>query len=220
LGVFGSPPPPPLPPPCARVTAVDHSSVMTARIAERAGAEGLSLNARTMDGQALDLAESSFDMGLSVFGIMMFPDHEAGLRELVRVLVPGGRAGLAVWCSAGGAGPGLLLREAALATFPDRELAPMPLGHRRWREPDRLAADLARAGLGKIAIEKMSEDWSFPSVQWVRDNADILFGIMPIWTEADEEARERLLEHMLGRLEQSERLAVPSPALLATARKL
>ncbi len=203
----------------AHVTAIDHSSAMTARIAERARAAGLELEALTMDGQALELPDGGFDVAMSVFGIMLFPDHEAGLRELVRVLRPGGRAGLAVWRSAGGAGPGLLLREAAAALDPEGELAPMPLGHQLWHDPDRLAADLVRAGLTDIEIVEMSEDWPFPSLAWVAENAESLFGVMPIWTRTDQEGRKLLLDHALGQLSAMDRPAVPSPALLATARK-
>jgi SAM-dependent methyltransferase len=203
----------------ARVTAVDHSAAMTGRIAERARLEGVQIDARAMDGQALDFVGADFDVALSVFGIMLFPDHEAGLRELVRVLQPGGRAGLAVWRSAGGAGPACLLREAAASLSADQTLPEMPLGHQLWRDPERLRADLAAAGLQDIDIVEMSEDWEFPSLDWVADNAPRLFAVMPIWTGADEPQRERLLAHVLEQLRAMDRPVIPSPALLATAHK-
>src|SRR3546814_17887435 len=44
-----------------------------------------------MGGQALDLPDAGFDRACSVFGISLFPDWHAKLRELARVLKPGGR---------------------------------------------------------------------------------------------------------------------------------
>ena len=50
-----------------------------------------------MDGQALDLADDAFDAGVSMFGLMFFPDPVAGIGELARVVRPGGRVGIATW---------------------------------------------------------------------------------------------------------------------------
>ena len=204
----------------ARVTAIDHSPAMARRIAERAEQEGVALTALAMDGQALDFADASFDVALSVFGVMMFPDHEAGLRELVRVLRPGGRGGLAVWQSEGGAGPALLLRAAAQSLFPDRPLAPMPIGHQVWRDPDRLATSWQGAGLTDVEVIDHSLDWPMPTADWVADNADRVFGVMPIWSAASADERTRLLAHIVDQMRAMTEPAVPSPAWLAIGTKL
>ena len=59
--------------------------------------EGLGARAEVMDGQALGLDDASFDLGTSTFGLLFFPGPSAGLRELRRVLRPGGSVGIASW---------------------------------------------------------------------------------------------------------------------------
>jgi ubiquinone/menaquinone biosynthesis C-methylase UbiE len=49
--------------------------------------------------EALPFPVQSFDAVVSQFGLMFFPDPVAGLREMMRVLVPGGRLAVAVWAS-------------------------------------------------------------------------------------------------------------------------
>ncbi|MBX5463633.1 MAG: methyltransferase domain-containing protein, partial [Steroidobacteraceae bacterium] len=75
----------------ASVTAVDQSSVMLELLAKRAHAEGLQIECRVMDGHALGFAADSFDAAGSQFGVMLFPDMPRGIREMVRVVRPGGR---------------------------------------------------------------------------------------------------------------------------------
>lgn len=50
---------------------------------------------------ALSLPDDSFDVIVCQQGLQFFPDQLAALREMHRVLVPGGRALLSVWKSAG-----------------------------------------------------------------------------------------------------------------------
>jgi ubiquinone/menaquinone biosynthesis C-methylase UbiE len=46
---------------------------------------------------ALPFADDTFDKEVSRFGVMFFPDPVACLREMLRVLKPGGKMALAVW---------------------------------------------------------------------------------------------------------------------------
>ena len=57
----------------------------------RARSEGLDIQTRVMDGHALQLDDASFDVAGSQFGVMLFPDMPRGVREMARVVVPGGR---------------------------------------------------------------------------------------------------------------------------------
>ena len=49
--------------------------------------------------EALPFPDGSFDAVVSQFGLMFVPDPALALREMMRVLVPGGRLALAVWAS-------------------------------------------------------------------------------------------------------------------------
>ena len=75
----------------ARVLAADLSPNMIERLEVRARREGLSdLEGRVMDGHALELEDSTFDISGSQFGVMLFPDLPRALGEMVRVTKPGG----------------------------------------------------------------------------------------------------------------------------------
>ncbi len=66
----------------AQVLATDFSPGMVARIAAKAIPN---VEARVMDGQALDLPDAGFDAVFSIFGVFMFPDWRKGLAEMARV---------------------------------------------------------------------------------------------------------------------------------------
>lgn len=85
----------------AEVTAVDYVPALLERAAARARADGLPLRTEVADAEALPFGDAGFDVVLSTFGVMFTPDHARAANEMIRVLRPGGRIGLANWTPEG-----------------------------------------------------------------------------------------------------------------------
>jgi len=82
----------------AEVVITDVAPEMTAIAAERAAARGLAnVSTRTLDLEAIDEADATFDVVLCREGIMLVPDPGLAAAEIRRVLAPGGRAAISVW---------------------------------------------------------------------------------------------------------------------------
>lgn len=79
------------------VTGYDVSPAMLDVARERAAAEGIEVAWDQGDAAALPYADGSFDLVLCQQGLQYFPDKPTALRELRRVLAPGGRALVSVW---------------------------------------------------------------------------------------------------------------------------
>jgi ubiquinone/menaquinone biosynthesis C-methylase UbiE len=80
-----------------QVTGLDYTPALLARAGARAAAEGLTIELREGDAEALPFADGAFDVVLSTFGVMFAPDQDRAARELLRVCRHGGRIGLASW---------------------------------------------------------------------------------------------------------------------------
>lgn len=80
-----------------KVTATDLSGGMVELAKENVYSHNGSLNFRRMDAENLDLEENSYDAAICALGLMYVPDPLQSLREMYRVLKPGGRAGIAIW---------------------------------------------------------------------------------------------------------------------------
>jgi SAM-dependent methyltransferase len=83
------------------VTGIDYVPALIERAKQRAAAEGTKIDFRVGDAQELPFPDASFDVVLSVFGVMFAPDQEKAARELLRVCRPGGRIALACWMPEG-----------------------------------------------------------------------------------------------------------------------
>ena len=153
---------------CARVTATDLSAPMVARIERRmVGCNGV---ARVEDGQALSFADQSFDAALSMFGIMLFPDFRAGLREMARVLRPGGRAVVGSWT--GMTAPMRLLGDAAALAAPGRIAPTMPAGVDVLGHEQGMHAALHDVGLMDVRIQRVTLSWTSPPAADLLANPD------------------------------------------------
>ncbi len=85
----------------AEVTSTDYVPALLEKGKARAAAEGLSIHFEVADVEALPYPAGRFDVVLSTYGAMFAPDHETTAREMLRVLRPGGRIGLANWTPEG-----------------------------------------------------------------------------------------------------------------------
>jgi SAM-dependent methyltransferase len=81
----------------AEVMCTDYVPDLLEHAAARAAVEGLPLRTEVADAQALLFPDGSFDVVTSTFGAMFAPDQQATADELLRVLRPGGRLGMANW---------------------------------------------------------------------------------------------------------------------------
>ena len=81
----------------ARVTSTDYVPALLDKGRARAAAEGLTIEFREADAEALPFHDGSFDVALSTFGVMFAPDHARCAGEMLRVVRGGGRIGLASW---------------------------------------------------------------------------------------------------------------------------
>jgi SAM-dependent methyltransferase len=186
----------------AAVTAIDGSAGMIDRIRARAAARGLAVDARAMDGMTLDFPDDAFDAALSVLGIILFPDAAKGLREMRRVVRPGGRLAVVTWTQPHRYELAAHLREAILSLGPE-PVAPANLPA-QLRYVD--AADFERlfgeAGMERVAIEVVEAQLRVPSARWLADRIDFAPG-MDAWLSGLGEQRSAALDAFVSRLERN-----------------
>ena len=82
--------------PGGQVTGIDLSHGMLAVAREHAKRSAAAIEFREMDAEHLDFANGSFDSVVSLFALLHFPDPLQALREMHRVLKPGGSLAAAV----------------------------------------------------------------------------------------------------------------------------
>jgi SAM-dependent methyltransferase len=83
------------------VTGLDAASRLIDVARQRAADAGIEAKFVLGDVQALPFPDASFDVALSVFGLVFAPDADRAFAEMMRVLRPAGRALLTAWIPAG-----------------------------------------------------------------------------------------------------------------------
>jgi len=195
----------------AQVLATDFSPGMVARIA----AAGLAnVDARVMDGQALDLPDAGFDAVFSIFGVIMFPDWRRGLAEMARVTKPGGHGVVATWQDRGAA-TFLLLGQIRRTLFPEREGMAMPEAVRALSEPADFARELVAAGYRDPRIEAVTHDFALDLAALAEP--DTLFGMSPDWTSLTDAEKAAVIAEVRRLAGGRAVLPIPSTALIGVA---
>jgi ubiquinone/menaquinone biosynthesis C-methylase UbiE len=148
--------------PSGHVMAADISPPMVTRARERLGGR-TNVSFAIEDGQALTIADTSFDAVICNMGLMYFPDPARGVAEFGRVLRPGGRAAVSVFTRADRALVGGLIRGVIARHVPSKASEYerfFSVGDERQL---RLLFEAANLGKAEIATETMQ--FTFPSFE-------------------------------------------------------
>ncbi|MGK2317433.1 class I SAM-dependent methyltransferase [Gordonia rhizosphera] len=213
------------------------TGVLTRAALERVGPQGvvagvdpndgmLAVAARTSPGaeihagaaENLPYPDDAFDRVLSQFALMFFQDRRAGVRQMARVVRPGGTLGVLTWAevdtSPGYAAMVDLLRRLFGDGPADALLAPFCIG-----TPELLRTELADVS-GDVEIRRLDGEARFPSVRdWVHTD-------IKGWTLRDLIDDEQYAALQAAAARELERFTEPdgtvrfaAPALAAIARE-
>jgi ubiquinone/menaquinone biosynthesis C-methylase UbiE len=84
-----------------QVVSTDYVPSLLERGRARATADGLSVEYKEADAEALPFGDAIFDAVVSTFGVMFTPNQDRAASELLRVCKSGGKIGLANWTPEG-----------------------------------------------------------------------------------------------------------------------
>lgn len=157
-------------PRCRRVAAIDFAEPMIAALRGHVGYGMLgNIDARVGDGQALPFGDGEFDAGFSLFGLMFFPDRAAGLRELRRVVKPGGRVVVSSWL------PADEIREMQAVFGAIRAATPGPAGPPfvpPLGDAAGIREEFGAAGFRGIEVEQVTYDAEYASTAAMCDSLE------------------------------------------------
>lgn len=151
------------------VTATDYVPDLLGTAARRAEAEGLPMKTEVADAQNLPYADASFDVVLTTFGAMFAPDQDRTASELLRVLKPGGRLGMANWTPTGFVGR--MFAVGAKHVPPPPGLSPAS----RWGTEAGLQDLLGSRG-ASLEIRERETEFVYPSLTYMLELYRSWFG--------------------------------------------
>lgn len=170
---------------------------------------------------ALPLADATFDIVYCQLGLQFFADCPMALREMARVLVPGGRVALMVWRDLQYS-PGFGVLAAALERHVSAEAAAIMRAPFALGEVDQLQALLVAAGFRDVGIHPVAGTVRFPSATHLVQSYVAGSPLAGHVANAMEEGRTALLREASEALQSSadeSGLTFPIEAHLASARK-
>jgi SAM-dependent methyltransferase len=174
---------------------------------------------RQGDATKLPFPDGSYDVVVSQFALMYFPDRGAAIREMVRVLRPGGRLAVAVWGPYERATGYVILTEIARRrcgkAAADVLTAPFQLG-----DEDTVHVLFQEAGVDDPGIELRDGTITFPSIEVFVETEVKGSPLEPLLDEESyrglvQEAREKLLPFCSAGGE----VVMPMDAFVVAARK-
>ncbi len=175
----------------------------------------------TADAERLPFAAGRFDLVLLGLGLFMLPDAAAALRELHRVLAPGGRLALSVWGSEAQV-PLIAHAQACIARLLPPPRVPRPSVF-RFGEPATLAASFEAAGFAthRFAEHRLVCRFADAAAYW-QAFLDLAGGAAEALSRLPEETRQRLrheVETELAACREGDAYRTDNAVLLALAQR-
>jgi ubiquinone/menaquinone biosynthesis C-methylase UbiE len=202
------------------VAALDLNPAMVAVASALPVVAGAAIEWVEGDAQALPFAEASFDVVCCQLGLQFFPDREGALREIRRVLVPGGRAVVMVWREIDRA-PGFAVLAAALGRTISADAEALMRAPFALSDAGELLRLLETAGLCDCAIRAQTGNVRFASAaKFVRSYTEGS-PLAAIIATAPEQAYEKLVSEVQRDLDsciEQNSLRFPIEAHLAVSR--
>ena len=207
-----------------RVVATDISPEILTYAADAAREAGLeNVETQEMDGEALAFEDDTFDAVISRVGLIYFPDQQGALREIHRVLRPGGRLSAIVYSTADrnqffSIPVGIIRRIADLPPPAPGLPGPFSLGN-----PGVLDAAYENAGFEDVDVRAVDAPVRFPTaadcVRFERESFGALHAMLAGVTEAEREQAWSEIETELGQFESSDGFEGPCQLLVGGARR-
>ena len=207
------------------VLATDLSPSMLGIAEDEADKAGVSnIETRVMDARSLELESESFDAAISRMGIMLMPERERALAEILRVLKPGAKFAAIVW-STGERNLAMLLpqmigrRHAQLPPPKSDEPGMYALG-----APGLLGRTLSEAGFRDVAVQAVPAPRSFPSVEeMIHHMTSATMSLRELLSKLDEAGRAAMFAEIEGTMRQFARpdgsVVVPGEVLVGVGTK-
>lgn len=175
------------------VVSTDYVPALLERGRLRAKAEGLPVEFKVADAEALPFADGVFDVVVSTFGVMFAPDQDKAASELMRVCGSGGKVGLANWTPEGFIGQ--------LFKTLGKYLPPPPAGAKSpalWGTPQRIT-EMFGAAAASIRAERRHFTFRYRSPEHFLEIFRNYYGpVLKAFAALDETNRQGLSRDLLA----------------------
>jgi SAM-dependent methyltransferase len=172
--------------------------------------------------EALALPDVSFDVAYCQFGLMFVPEPIRALREMRRVLRPGGRIGISVWSVPEKVGLFLIPRIVAPALPPTTgEAPPSPMS---MGAPGLIEDLVAEAGFCDVVRHSVmiSHDIADPEIEWQQWRENFAMpdggGLELLPAHVQQQLHDDVIAAFVS-FQDRDTIRVPSEAILVTASR-
>jgi SAM-dependent methyltransferase len=206
--------------PGGSVLATDISADMLNIAARVAEAEGLTtITTRVMDAEQLDLEDNAFDAVICRLGLMLMPHPQQALREIHRVLKPGGKLAALVWSTAEH-NPLFSLSLAIVSRYAGEAPSglPNPLS---LSGPNVFPQELAQAGFHDVVTQAIPFESHYASLDaFLHSTADrVIAGAMGKHSPSEQQQLVREVREAVSQFDGPHGFVAPAEFLLGVGTK-